>query len=146
MPKIKIRDHRPRSGNRKKLLWNRLMTLNLLIYKIEDNRNFFIVVSSNEIIDKILTEQVKDALRKDDFEVTTPPEYNANRTVVIRNVDSIITELDHEELKLDIERRNEWAKIVEIIKIPTAPKILKLRFENAEMVKKAMEVGMLIYN
>ena len=147
MPRIRIKDNKPRQGNRKNVLWNKLMQLNLLIFKLEaTTRNAFIIVTSDDILEKLLTEKVKEALAKEEFEVTTPPEYNANRTVVLRNIDSLITEVDQEELKLDIERRNEWIKVVEIIKIPTAPKILKLKLENTEMVNRAIEKGMLVYN
>ena len=56
-----------------------------------------------------------------------PPQFNANRTLVVQNVDSIITvDVD---LKNATERRSEWAKITEIIKIPNAPKLLKIKYE-----------------
>ena len=147
MPRIRVKDNKPRQGNRKLTLWNKLMQLNLLVYKLEaTTRNAFIIITTDEIVEKLLSPKVKEALARDDFEVTTPPEYSSNRTIVLRNIDSIITEVESEELKLDIERRNEWAKITEIIKIPTAPKILKLKLENTDMVSRAVEKGMLVYN
>ena len=147
MPKVRVKDHRPNLGNRKVLLWNKLMNNNLLVYKIEEqNRNHFVVVSSDEVVEKLLTSKIKEAFRREDFEILTPPQFNAERTVVIRNIDPIITEVDIEELKNDVERRNEWAKITEMIKIPNMPKILKIKFENATMTKAACEKGLLIYN
>ena len=89
---------------------------------------------------------MKDKLKRNDFEVIAPLEYTANRTFVMRNIDSIISTVDSEELKSDIEERNTWLKITEIIKIPNAPKILKVKTESSEMVKKATELGVLIYN
>ena len=147
MPKVRVKDHRPNLSNRKVLLWNKLMNNNLLVYKIEEqNRNHFVVVSSDEVVEKLLTPKLKEAFRREDFEILTPPQFNAERTVVIRNIDPIITEVDIEELKNDVERRNEWAKITEMIKIPNMPKILKIKFENATMTKAACEKGLLIYN
>ena len=147
MPKIRIKDHKPNHGNRKVLLWNKLMHNNLLIYKMEEpSRNFFVIISSDEVIEKLLTPKLKEVLRKDDFEVLTPPQFNANRTLVVKNVDSLITSVDPEDLKNDIERRNDWAKVTEVITIPNAPKLLKIRFENASMNKTASEKGILIYN
>ena len=147
MPKIRIRDHKPNQGNRKILLWNRLMTNNLLVYRVEDqNRSHFVVISSDEVIEKLLTPKIKETLQKDDFEVLTPPQFNANRTLVVRNVDSIITSIEEDELKNDIERRNDWAKVSDVIKIPNAPKLLKIKFENASMTKAACDKGILIYN
>ena len=64
----------------------------------------------------------------------------------MRNIDSLISTIDEEELKVDIEDRNQWIKVTNIIKIPNAPKILKIMVENSEMVKKASESGVLVYN
>ena len=148
MPKLIIKDLKPGQGNRKQLLWNRLMELNLLIYNIQVNENTasFRLISSEEVIDKLLTNSTKEQLAKDKFEVITPPENSANRTVVIKNIDSLITSLDETTLKEDIERRNEWFKVSEVIKIPTAPKILKLKAEKISMANMALEKGLLIYN
>ena len=145
MPKVRVRDNRPRQGNRKQLLWNRLMTLNILIYKMEEYNRNFIIITSDENVEKLISTKTRESLLKDEFEVYTPYEHNANRTAVLRNIDSLITSVD-KELKSDIERRNEWATIVDIIKIPTAPKILKIKFETVEMVRRATEKGMLVYN
>ena len=138
MPKIKIKDNRPGQGDRKKLLWSKLMILSLLVYKVEElNRSGFLIVSSDEVIEKLMTPSVKENLLKDKSEVLTPLEFQANGTIVLRNIDSIISMVDTDELKSDIEQRNEWLKVQEVIKIPTAPKILKVRAENAEMAKFA---------
>ena len=147
MPRIRIRDLNPQQGNRKALLWNRLMNLNLLVYTIKQpNSQTFILITSDEVVDRMLSSHIKEKLKNDHFEIFTPPEYNANRTLVLRNIDSLITDIDKEELKNDLERRNEWIKVSEVIKIPNAPKILKLRVESTEMVKKAEEKGILIWN
>ena len=147
MPRIRVKDNKPRQGNRKLALWNKLMQLNLLIYKLEaTTRNAFIIITSDDILEKLLSPKIRETLAKEDFEVTTPPEYSSNRTIVLRNLDSLITEVENEELKLDIERRNEWIKITEIIKIPTAPKILKIKLESTDMVTRALDKGMLVYN
>ena len=147
MPKIKIKDNRPSQGDRKKLLWTKLMNLNLLVYKVEAlSRSGFLIISSDDVIERLMTPSVKENLLKDNLEVVTPLEFQANRTIVLRNIDSIITTIDSDELKEDLEQRNDWLKVQEVIKIPTAPKILKIRTENAEMVRAAEEKGILIYN
>ena len=147
MARIRIKDLNANQGNRKALLWNRLMNLNLLVYSIKQpNSQTFILIVSDDILDKLLSTSIKDKLKKDHFEVYIPPEYNANHTIVLRNVDSLISEVENEELKTDLERRNEWIKVTDIIKIPNAPKIIKVRVETTEMVKKAVESGLLIWN
>ena len=147
MPKLRIKDLWPRVGDRKKLLWGKLMNLNLLIYSLKEvSRNIFLLITSDEIVDRLLTNNIRESLKKDDFEVLTPPEHNAKRTIVLRNIDSLITTIENEELKNDIENRNPWLKVTEIIKIPNAPKILKIKTEGSEMVRAACEKGILIYN
>ena len=147
MPKLRVKDLKPRIGDRKKLLWNRLMGLNLLVYSIKDpSRNIFLIITSDEVIDRLLTANVKESLAKDDFEVLIPPEYNAKKTIVLRNIDSLISTVDSEELNNDLESRNSWLKVQEVIKIPSAPKILKIKTEGSDMVKTACEKGVLIYN
>ena len=147
MPRIRIRDLKPDHGNRKRLLWNQLLNLNLLVYQLQvPNKNSMVVVSSDEIIEKLMSPSIKDKLGKEGFEVTTPPEFLANRTFVLRNIDTLISEQECDFLKEDIEQRNSWLKVIEVIKIPTAPKILKIRAENAEIVRLATEKGILIFN
>ena len=146
MPKLRIRDLRPRVGDRKKLLWGKLMNLNLLIYSLKEaGRNIFLLIIFR-ILDRLLTNNIRESLKKDEFEVLTPPEHNAKRTIVLRNVNSLITTIDNEELKNDLEHRNSWLKVTEIIKISNAPKILKIKAEGSEMDRLACEKGILIYN
>ena len=146
MPKIRVKDNRPSHGNRKRLLWNKLLQLNLTIYKMmEPNRSTFVIITSDQNVDKLLSQKMNEKFSNDDFEILTPPEHNANRTFVLINIDSLITTID-DELNTDLEERNTWLKITDIIKIPNAPKILKIQAENSEMVRKATESGILIYN
>ena len=138
MPKLRIKDLKPGNRDRKKVLWNKLMQLNLLVYNLHaPNDKFYVVVSSNEIIEKLLSESVKANLKKDHFDVPTPPEFQARRTIVLRNNDPLISDLEENELKVDLEERNEWLKVIDVIKIPNAPRILKIKVENAEMVRAA---------
>ena len=146
MPKLRIKDLRPSHGNRKQCLWNKLMTQNLLVYQLKALNGAFLIISSDEIIEKLLTTNVKDSLKKDNFEVQTPPEYVASKTIVIRNIDSMVSEVEAEELKGDLERRNDWLKVEEVVKLPNAPKILKVRVKEISMAKKAIDKGLLIYN
>ena len=100
MPRIRVKDHKPNSGNRKLLLWNKCMQLNLLVYKLTDTgRNSFVILSSVEVIERILSNSIKENLQKERFEIIIPPEYNASRTIVLRNIDPLITKVDNEELK-----------------------------------------------
>ena len=146
MPKIKIRDLRPSNHNRKQVLWNILMRSNLLVYQMKElGRSAFLIISSDEVVEKLLSTNMKEKLKKENFEVQTPPEFIANKTIVLRNVDAMITQVDPEELRQDLENRNDWIKVEEVILIPNAPKIIKIRTESAAMAKTAVEKGIYIY-
>ena len=79
MPKLRIKDLRPGHGDRKQALWNKLMTQNLLVYQLKVLSGAFLIISSDEVIERLLTQTVKDALKKENFEVQIPPEYVANK-------------------------------------------------------------------
>ena len=142
MPKLRIKDLRPSHGNREQCLWNKLMTQNLLVYQLKALNGAFLVISSDEIIERLLTTNVKESLRKDNSEVQTPLEYVASKTIVIRNIDSMVGEVEAEELKGDLERRNDWLKVEEVVKLPNAPKILKVRVKEISMAKKAFTTNL----
>ena len=146
MPKIRIKDLRAGQGDRKQALWNKLMNMNLLVYQLKVLNGAFLVISSDEVVERLLSQTVKDGLKKDQFEVQTPPEFVANKTFVIRNVDTMVSMVDADELRNDLERRNEWLKVEEVIKLPNAPKIIKVRAKEISMAKNATEKGILIYN
>ena len=146
MPRVRVRDLKPHQGNRKQVLWNKLMNLNLLVYKINEVNRAFIIISSDDVIERLLSQSVREGLKREDFDVQTPPEFLASKAFVIRNIDSMVSIVDEEELRLDLESRNEWLKVEEVIKLPNAPKILKIRAKETQMAKNAVEKGILIYN
>ena len=59
----------------------------------------FLVISTDLVIERLLTQSVNEALKKENFEIQVPPEYVANKIILIRNVDSMVSSVDAEELK-----------------------------------------------
>jgi len=110
---------------------------------MDDYKNAYFVIANDQTIE-MMSKECKATFLKHHFEIQDPPEYNAMRTIVIRNVDKQITEFSEEEIKENIENENAWAKIEQVIKIPNAPSILKIRFESTQMAKRALENGLLI--
>ena len=99
MPKIRVKDLRPNHGDRKQALWNILMNKNLMVYQLKALNGAFLIISSDEVIEKLVSQNMKDTLRKDNYEVQTPPEFLANKTIVLRNVDSMVSAVSADELK-----------------------------------------------
>ena len=69
MPRIIIKDLKPGQVDRKRLLWSRLMSLNLLVYKLQvPNRNSLVIISNDEVIERLLTDNIKENLSKDGYQ------------------------------------------------------------------------------
>ena len=75
-----------------------------------------------------------------------PIEFGAMKTIVIRQIYEMIDDYNDEEIKESIEYLNEWAKVEEIFKFGTTSKMLKVRFTNTAMVKRAESQGIVVLN
>ena len=62
------------------------------------------------------------------------------RTVVIKEIGSMVDDYSVEEIKNNVEDLNTWAKVSEIVKMPTTSKMLKIQFESTHMAQKALQV------
>ena len=80
------------------------------------------------------------------FEIRIPIEYSAMKTIVVKEVDSIIDEYTEPEIKESIETVNEWAKVAEIFKFSTTSKMIKVQFTNTGMANRAVKEGIIILN
>ena len=56
------------------------------------------LITSDDVVDRLLQASTREKLKQDHFKMT-PPEYNANRTIVLRNIDSLITTVDTDDLR-----------------------------------------------
>lgn len=121
--------------------------LNVPFIRIFSTSDGFKVICRNEQdADKLLSNEAEKELKKIGVFVLTPPEIKAKRSIFIRNLDYIIGQHTEEELKEELEKENDWAKITEIIKIKNYTSMLKLRFVDMKMVEKAKQHGLLAYN
>ena len=84
--------------------------------------------------------------RDKEFEITTPIEFSALQTIVVRDVDSMIEEYSEEEFAESIQFLNDWAKVAEVCKFTTTSKLLKVRLKSPSMVQRALKDGLIILN
>ena len=73
------------------------------------------MIVDNHSMDLLLSAETKNVFVSGGFEVHYPPEYEASRTVILKNVDSILQEMTAEELEKGI---NTDLKVRKMIKIP----------------------------
>ena len=70
-----------------------------------------------------------------------PPEYEAARMVMLKSVDNLISNTTTEEIARHI---NPEFRVKKVIKIPKASHLLKIIFNSAKTVEKAVRKGMKI--
>ena len=64
-----------------------ISTAGALVYKIIESREEFILVTDNQGMDSLLTETSRNKFREQGLELQFPLEFEASRTVILRNVD-----------------------------------------------------------
>ena len=106
----------------------------------------FYVLIRDEEVEEILKEETKKKAEEKGFQIFRPLDYDSMKTVVVRDVDSVMDEFTAEEIAESVERVNEWAEVEEVVKLPTTSQILKVRFKTSSMAQKAMGKGIIVLN
>ena len=107
--------------------------------KVHDGNGVFFAIANEDSLETILSEESKVTFENEGFELVPPIEYNSLKTVVVKNLDYLINSHSDGEIIESIERLNPWAKVVYACKIPTTSKLLKVHFQNQQMVQVALQ-------
>ena len=110
----------------------------------EGGNDIYYVIVPQDKIEKIISEDSKQKLRDHKFEINTPNEYNAMRTVIVGHIDKAISEYSDQEIIQNIEITNEWAKVEFVYKLTDNGRMLKVRFTTTEMVARAVREGLVV--
>ena len=105
-------------------------------YKIIETSEAFVLITDNSNMDKLLTDETKHKRVAKGLEVVHPPEFDAARTVLIKNADSVISALDEWEATGMIGQNSEVKRVV---KIPNSQHLLKIIFQNSHDTDRAIE-------
>ena len=120
MSKIKIKSKKDSSELKGKLL-DICSSVDIKITKVFLNTDgCSILCASEEDADKLFTEPAVSALAANDIQPVLPLSLRAKRSVIIKNVDSIIYDHEVNEIKTEIEARNSWAKVQDLFKFPNS--------------------------
>ena len=90
---------------------------------------------------KLLKNETKTQLRKSGIEVITPIEMKARRSVFVRRLDRHVGGHTGEEIKEELERKQEWIIDVGVIKIKDYTHVMKLKFQTVEEADRVLENG-----
>ena len=146
MTGIKVIDRDSRGPHRRMRLWECLGRINVNPTEIKDAKGAYYVIVNQNQVEHIISDNTKQTLRDDGFEVLTPIEFNSLRTVVIKHIDRVINEYSNDEIVDSINTKNTWAEVEEIYKITNTGRLLKVKFKSTNMVRKALDEGMIILN
>ena len=125
----------------KPLLIQSLCNAKVYVNKIIENKEAFFVITDNKVMDTLLREENRQLFAARGLEIQYPPEYEAARTVLLRNVDNVISAMTEQEITSNI---NKELKIKQVIKTPNSQHMLKIVFNTTEDADKAVRDGLQI--
>lgn len=113
---------------------------------IEANDAFIAACLDDDDVDKCISIQVRDKLKDRKFEVIIPPPLRARKSIVIRRLEPEVTSNDEQTILDEIETYNDWAKLEEVVKLRGIPHMLKIRFAEIAMARKAISHGLIMFS
>ena len=96
MPTVKIRD--VSGGTTHSGLWRIIGKHGLKANKVKDAHQAFYVIVEQEDLERFTSTTTKDLFKDDGLEILNPPELEALRTIVARNLDRHIDDYTEEEI------------------------------------------------
>ena len=126
MPAIKLRELKP-GANRHHDVWRLLGERSLCARKVKDGEGVYFVIVPDCEIESFLSEENVRFFLRNGFEVKPPPEMEALRTIVIRNLDRQIDHYTETDIQNNIEESNPGVTVLEVVKLPTTSKLLKVK-------------------
>lgn len=96
--------------------------------------------------ERLLSNEAREIFYKAGLIIVIPPEMTAKRTLFIRQLDHSIGSRSADDIKSDIENRNDWLTVDEVTKIKDYTHVIKVRFANTNMVETVLQRGLLIGN
>ena len=134
--RVKITEHD--GSSKKPKVATCISAAGALVYKIIESREAFILITDNQAMDSMLSEASRNRFSEHGLELQFPPEYEASRTVILRNVDALIHDMTEAEI---IENTPARQAVKRVIKIPGNSHLLKIMFNTAELADKAVKDG-----
>ena len=146
MPAVKVFDRNSKSPRRRPHLWETFGVVGVNPTEIKEGRGVYYAIIKQEQIEKLITPDARDTFTQNGFDITTPIEYDTLRSVIIRHLDKVISEYNDEEVTQSIERSNDWAKVEQVVRIPTTGRLLKIKFQSTNMAQQALRDGIIVLN
>ena len=147
MGRIRVKELRafaPTEG-RKLQVWQLVIDLKYEAYKVHLSEQGYVILAHDEYLEKLTNTASKACFAQHDLEIIDPPELNAKRTLVVTQADKHIMAKSAEDLKAEIQRTKPNLKITEVVHLPKAKSVFKVKMESSLMVRRCLEDGLLIF-
>ena len=115
-----------------------------VIKLVKYDEYFMVICASDSDTDILFSKEVQQALDGLHFKSIIPAKIKANRSIILKKPDSFITNNDCTVIKSEIERKNNWAEVVEVIKFKKSSGI-KIVFSNTYMADKCINNGLFLF-
>ena len=109
---IKVIDRKP-GTKRKNELYGILGTFGVFSGKVHVGKGVFFPIVKETEIEEMMKDEILEKAKEEGFDIIAPIELGAMKTVIVKEVDSMIDEYSDEEVMASIEALNEWVKVVE---------------------------------
>lgn len=112
---------------------------------IEASEAYICVCHSDDDVDLISSNEIINKLKRDSFEVVVPPPLRAKKSIIIRRLDHEITSFSNDEIKAEIEDKNIWSKVDEVVKMKNIAHMMKVRVRDIAMARKAINSELCLF-
>ena len=102
MPSLWVNNKDSSGSDRRERLWNFIEENSLVVQALKSHRSSFILSLDDANLDKFLSRDITSKLAKIKFELRTPLEYAARRTLVVKGVDERILNRNNDEISVSL--------------------------------------------
>ena len=121
--------------------------LNTPLTRLTPTKNgFYANTDDLHAIDTLTSSRAIDTFRKINITPVIPPEQRSKRTIFIRQLDSYAGQHSAEQIKQEIENKNTWIKLTEVIKIKQYTHLIKIICTETSTATKILDNGLQMFN
>ena len=142
---VKVIGRKPHTKRRREL-YNVLGKYSIFPTKMHSGQGVFFPIICESDLENMLKDELRQYAMEKGFEIKVSIEYSTMKTVVVKEIDSVVDEFEEEEIKESIERLKDWAKVADLFRFGTTSKMVKIQSSSAAMANKAIKEGIIILN
>ena len=147
MPALRVDSLDPRGPDKTDKLWELCGVTKCFPDKIHKKGKMYFLITREEIVEKLLTDEIKNIFKNENLAIKEPLEYEAMRTVVVKRLDRHIDQYTEEEIRDSIQRLNTNIVVESVYRFPnTTSKMMKIKMKSTAMAKQARDQGLIILN